>query len=786
MRRAAVAERLPMAYTRAAAVAGLLVSASLTLPLVPPAAALSASDILALPRWAVGFNWTYSYAGATNQEIGPFRATSMTDTYTSQVAGEATTPRGDAWVVRNNHTGTLTGTAYGFPATGDFTSLNFYYVRKADLAVLNSSQDLQVSARAPPFPPVQGSSYNSTYADPPLAQIAFGSPSDGTPWRITSNLTSTGWYKIGSSAQVNTFSYLALDYNLSVTAIETASVPAGNLPAYNITGGGTADNNGTVYNFTESFLYAPDALNKAIDEGGYRLQAYSVNRAPVALPLPPLGVDAGGSATLDLIPYVSDPDGDAFTLACTPSPALNCSVAPNGTLTVIAEPGLNATLFLDLTADDGRPAGDTTFPLTVLVRDLGNPNLPPLWAGPSTLSMTEDVDASFALADLVSDPDDTNLTFSLRPSAPLIVLAENATQFTLHAPPNFNGLSTLNISVFDSAGNALVRDVDVGVLPVNDPPTLTPLTDLDLFVHTGGNVTASALAADVDGDPLTMLWSLDGVSLLDSNTLADFSYFSPSDDTGTHTLARQVVDPLGARAQLIFWLHVFVGPTLTYHSPAAANLRVANGTTLDFEIRATDPDTPTLLYNWSSGPAVFGSGYNETRLSLLVAQSAPFEVLAVASDNGSFVGYLWHVTVEEVPTGLVTILDPQEGAAFPENLTAAVSAFIDPRLSDLNVTWSLDGAPFAFSQDARTPPLDGPHNYTLRLAVTGLYNGTAPYSTVLSVNFSALGPPPIGGADGPPAQSGVDLLVPLVLVVALIAGATALLLDRRHRRQPPA
>lgn len=783
-----------MAALRAGALATLLVLACAPLAFsAPSASALAPSDLLQLPRLAIGFSWTYHFAGATDVNLGGFRATYMTDTYTSAIVSQASPARGEAWVVRNNHAGTLSGIVPpGIPSTGTFTSVSFTYLRKADLAVLNATYDTSVTATVPIIGSISGSGHNDTYANPPLVQVAFGSPADGTPWRIVSNLTDTGWYKIGAAAQVNTYSYFALDYNLSVTGIETANVPAGLLPSYNITGGGTADNNGTLTTFTQGFLYAPVALNKAVDEAGYSLQSFSVNRAPVVSSLPSLDVDAGAWATLNLTPYVSDPDGDPFTLSCAPSPPLGCSVAPNGTLTVSADPGLNLTLLLNLTANDGRPVGDTTFPLTVLVRDPGSPNRPPVWVGPSTLSMTEDVDGPFALLDLAYDPDDSNLTFALRPAAPLIVLVENATHFTLHAPPNFNGFSSLNMSVFDGAGNALVTEVAVQVLAVNDPPTIRALTDTTLFVHSGGNVTASVALEDIDRDTLALAWLVDGSLPGLPATEPNFTYPSPSADQGTHTLTAQVRDGGAVPVSLDFRIEVFVGPALTFHSPAGANLRVASGSTLAFEVRAADPDTPTLNYTWSKSAVVLHSGANQTHFSLTAVPSAPFDVLGLAADNGSSVGFLWHITVEQVPADLVSILAPAAGSTFPANATVALSALVDPRLSDLNISWSLDGTVFWHAEDARTGPLRGPSNHTVTLEVSGLYNATVPYSVRLTVNFTVLAPPASnstggnGGNGGTAPPSSGDFLLPLLLVAALVGAALALLLRQRRRREPPA
>jgi hypothetical protein len=70
----------------------------------------------------------------------------------------------------------------------------------------------------------------------------------------------------------------------------------------------------------------------------------------------------------------------------------------------------------------------------------------------------------------------------------------------------FNGTGRFSYRVVDPAGNEATALVTVDVLPVNDAPTVELTADAwDL--GEGGSLAVTAVAADVDGDPLTYDWS---------------------------------------------------------------------------------------------------------------------------------------------------------------------------------------------------------------------------------------------------------------------------------------
>jgi hypothetical protein len=772
---------------RAAALLLTLALIAAALPLAPASAAPTLPPSIELPRWATGFHWTYHYEGATDQSFAGYQATYINDTYTAEVIAAANTSRGDAWVVRNFHAGTLQGHSGPFPITGSFTSLTYYYFRQSDYAILNFTQDLNITANIPFSGTITGSAHNESYADPPFAEIAYSSPADGTPWRVSTNLTSVGWYTFASSPPINTSSWLLLDYNLSVQNTANISVPAGVLASYNISGNGTYNFNGTQSNISLQFFYAPHAMSNSVDEAGYLLMSYYVNRPPRASSLPPLVVPSGGSASIDLSLYFADPEGGPFTLSCTPAPPLGCSVAPNGTLTVTAAPGTNATIELELFADDGFPGGNATYLLTVLSSGPGNPNQAPTLVGGTTLTTPEDTPYRFVLLDHVSDPDDSNLTWSLALGANATLTASAADSFTIATPANFSGPALFSLTAYDSGGNFAVFAFTLLVLPVNDPPEIATSFPLDRLAHESDRLDLSVEVADVEGDSVTTAWAIDGSPVGTGTTLSTtITGLAP----GLHNLTVTATDAPGASSSLTFRLTVLAGPVILGASPPSP-LHTTAGLTLAFAVNVSDPDSTFLEFTWDRDGLVFASGGSIETANLSFPSQGTFSVRVNVTDGGSFAAHLWVVHVEAVPGGLVAISNPAQGATFEANASVNLTASLDARLTNETLSWTLNGQALLGAGDLETGAL-APGHYTAVLAVVALFNGSLPYSGVSTVNFTVNAPPP----PPPPGTNqtgqtprGFEFPILLILVLLAAAALAAFLLMRRrngpNRRAPP-
>ncbi len=554
----------------------LLVSA---LPLPSTAAGPTLPPVLEKPPWAMGFFWTYHYAGPDSQSFGGFSSTSINDTYTSSIIGETTTTRGDAWVERNYHQGTMAGNSPFGPGTADFTSETFYTIRKSDLAILNFTQDLNITAHINIIGDIHGKAHNETYAEPPLAEIAFGAPADGTPWRVYSNLTSEGWIQIVPAPAQNVSAYMVLDYNLSVGQTETVTVPAGTFDAYNVSGFGTVDYNGTVYNYSEVSLLSPKAQERVVDPAGYVLTSLFVNRPPaLSGAIPPVRVAAGSfNDSLDASAYVVDPEGSPLTFsACAAEAPASCTISPSGAVNVSAPSGVNATLNGTFTADDGAFSGNASFPFVILVRGPSNPNGPPVYSG-APLALDEDTEITVDLATLFTDPDGDPVTVLYNGASSLYLISHNGSVFTLRPPVDYNGAAALGVTAYDTAGNYLDAVLAVTVRPVNDAPELMAVAPNAVSVHAGvGTQVFSVIVTDPDGPSLAVNWTIDGQT---TAGVTSFSLSPPSTmSAGNHTLTAVADDGLLSSGPVQFTVFVYVGPNITAKQPALPMVRLANDT----------------------------------------------------------------------------------------------------------------------------------------------------------------------------------------------------------------
>src|SRR5262249_20453446 len=141
----------------------------------------------------------------------------------------------------------------------------------------------------------------------------------------------------------------------------------------------------------------------------------------------------------------------------------------------------------------------------------GTTGSPPI-ANLDSFTTNEDTPLTFTAADLLandSDPDGgtlslTRVTTSAKRHGPGEQLKGGRIVFTRAA--NFNGTARFNYTVADSTGLESSGNVTVDLLPVNDPPTVTVTGPVEP-VGEGGPTTLTAVAEDVDGDPLTYDWS---------------------------------------------------------------------------------------------------------------------------------------------------------------------------------------------------------------------------------------------------------------------------------------
>ena len=170
-------------------------------------------------------------------------------------------------------------------------------------------------------------------------------------------------------------------------------------------------------------------------------------------------------------------------------------------LTVQADPSATGSYTVEVSASDGKASTIGTFAVTVAAAPA---NRPPVWGSMPDRTMSPR-QGSLVVPLNASDPDGNPLTFTAKAvGADNIGLTVTGNQLSIAIPAGYAGSFTIEVTANDGQANAVTS---FRVTVVNNPPTLTlPATAV---APTGANnVAVSFVAADPDGDPLTVTASV--------------------------------------------------------------------------------------------------------------------------------------------------------------------------------------------------------------------------------------------------------------------------------------
>jgi hypothetical protein len=132
-------------------------------------------------------------------------------------------------------------------------------------------------------------------------------------------------------------------------------------------------------------------------------------------------------------------------------------------------------------------------------------------AQPDSFTTDEDTPLTLTAADLLANDSDadgdalsvSSVASSAKSHGTVKLVKGGRIVFTPAA--NFNGIGRFTYTVVDSTGLESSAIVSVSVLPVNDPPTVTLTAPVEA-IGEGSPATLTAVASDVDGDPITYDW----------------------------------------------------------------------------------------------------------------------------------------------------------------------------------------------------------------------------------------------------------------------------------------
>ena len=204
----------------------------------------------------------------------------------------------------------------------------------------------------------------------------------------------------------------------------------------------------------------------------------------------------------------ADDDNDTLTFALAGTPTGGtATVQSDGSFTFTPDADFNGAASFQFTVSDGAA---TSEPATVAI-DVQPVNDAPV-AADQSLSTDEDTATPITLG--AADVDGDSLSYAIVAGPSHGTLSGTAPNLTYTPAADYNGSDSFTFQVNDGTVNSNIATVSIAVAPVNDPPTASvTLTPAD--PQTNDVLTATATAADVDGDSVTFsyVWKRNGVTI---------------------------------------------------------------------------------------------------------------------------------------------------------------------------------------------------------------------------------------------------------------------------------
>ena len=381
----------------------------------------------------------------------------------------------------------------------------------------------------------------------------------------------------------------------------------------------------------------------ATDPGGLSVDqtlSVSVNRYPVTvgtIPDQTLGV-RGGSVTLDVSGYFSDPDGDTLTYsALTTGTFVTLSVS-NAMLTIT--PVATGLRSVSVSATDpGGLSVTNTFSVRVVL------NLAPVTLG--TISdQTLQLDETFTVDPhtYFSDPEGDTLSFEYGAVDVVMTNVEIATKIVTYTPVEA-GTASLYIQATDPGALSVTLTFSITVegTPNQAPETVGTIPDQTVDIGSDDlSLDVSSYFSDPDGDPLSYAFAFSDSSKMNASVTGSTVLFTGV-AAGTVTVTVTATDTGALTATQTFTLTV-VQPN---RAPVKTQKNFSDGHISSSGSAATvesvssyfsDPDGDTLTYTAASSDttvatvSVSGDTLNISRA--MVTSSGTVTISVTATDPG--------------------------------------------------------------------------------------------------------------------------------------------------------
>ncbi len=400
---------------------------------------------------------------------------------------------------------------------------------------------------------------------------------------------------------------------------------------------GALDISGLNVTYTpDNNYFGSDAFTFSATDGVWTSGSATVEITVIGINDPPTAtgfdivVSAGSS--VDLNPYVDDPDGDPITIVSIPSiDAPNLTTAFGGSLELGESgeyiynlpPFETATDFLLFKADDGTTQSAMAFgslSVDAEARDTWRDRMNPPTAFNDAAVLQEDntQEMSFNAFDPFFSIDLVNgLSIEQYPSNGTlsdITLSAGSTAmlatWTANYNPDddFNGTDEVKFTVTNTYGTSTVATVSITVNAVNDLPVLADIDDVEF--DEDGSTSVSLSYSDVDSD-VSVSASSDSNDISVSVSGSTLTIDSSDDYFGSSSVTVTVSDEEVSVSQT-FFVNVNTvndAPVITSTAPDGD---VELGSSFEYQVGASDVDDASLSYSLTGNPdgmTISGGGF---------------------------------------------------------------------------------------------------------------------------------------------------------------------------------
>ena len=403
------------------------------------------------------------------------------------------------------------------------------------------------------------------------------------------------------------------------------------------TGTATVSGTGTTFTVAGRLHGTATVTVMATDPGGLTAtQSFLVtvpNREPsVAASMPAQTVQAGETATYELAPYFSDPDGDALAYSAAASDAALAEVSVSGDVLSVTAIAKGETHVIVTATDEGGLTAALSFAVAIPNRAPRAIGVIPPATVPADETVTVDATAYFG------DPDGDDLVYTAA-TADSAVAVVSIAGGTVTVTALGKGSALVAVTAADPEGLGAVQQFVVSV-PNRAPVAKRALSALTLEAADTASLSLSPHFDDPDGDSLVFAAGASDSTVV-GVSVSGSSLEIVALAKGEAMVTVSVSDTEGLEAGQSFVVTVPNRRPLAIGSVPPQTIQVGETATHDLASYFTDPDGDPLAYSAAaSDTAVARASVSLGILSVTAISKGGTSVTVTAADEGGLTASL--------------------------------------------------------------------------------------------------------------------------------------------------